>query len=53
MADKFLALLAESPLGGSICQYREEIRPPPDGCRLRGGWTSHFEVVVNVVAAAP
>ena len=43
MADKFLALLAESPLGDSPCQYRGNISPPLDGRWLKGGWTSHFE----------
>jgi hypothetical protein len=43
MADKLIALLAESPLGDSPCQYRGNISPPLDGRWLKGGWTSHFE----------
>jgi hypothetical protein len=43
MADKFIALLAESPLGDAPCQYRGNISPPLDGRWLKGGWTSHFE----------
>ena len=43
MADKFVALLAESPLGDAPCQYRGNISPPLDARWLRGGWTSHFE----------
>jgi hypothetical protein len=39
----FLALLAESPLGDSRCQYRGNISPPLDARWHRGGWTSHFE----------
>jgi hypothetical protein len=43
MADNFLGLLAESPLGDSPCRYRGNISPPLDGRWLKGGWTSHFE----------
>ncbi len=43
MADKFVALLSESPLGDSPCQYRGNISPPLDARWLKGGWTSHFE----------
>ncbi len=43
MADKFIALLAESPLGDARCQYRGNISPPLDARWHKGGWTSHFE----------
>ena len=43
MADQFIALLAESPLGEAPCQYRGNISPPLDSRWLKGGWTSHFE----------
>jgi hypothetical protein len=43
MDEKFLALLAESPLGESGCRYRGNISPPLDARWHRGGWTSHFE----------
>ncbi len=43
MTDQFIALLAESPLGDSPCQYRGNISPPLDARWLKGGWTSHFE----------
>lgn len=43
MDDKFLALLAESPLGVVACRYRGNISPPLDARWHLGGWTSHFE----------
>lgn len=43
MAEKFLSLLAESPLGDVACRYRGYISPPLDARWHRGGWTSHFE----------
>jgi hypothetical protein len=47
-----IALLAESPPGDSPCQYLGNISPPLDGRWLKGGWTSHSEVVEILVAAA-
>lgn len=43
MDEKFLALLAESPLGDVACRYWGYISPPLDARWHRGGWTSHFE----------
>jgi len=43
VADRLLALLAESEFAGQRCQYRSTLSPPLDACWLLGGWTCHFQ----------
>lgn len=59
-ADRYLALLTETVLDGSLPSYRGNISPPLDARWLRGGWTSHFlwpaggsEVHLDIFGLAP
>lgn len=60
MAGRFLQLLLETKLDGSLPLYRGHITPPLDTRWLRGGWTSHFvwktdgaEAYLDVFGVAP
>ena len=45
--DELLKLLAETKIAGHSCSYRGNISPPLDARWHRGGWTSHFEWVLD------
>lgn len=45
--DVLLQLLEETKLAGHSCNYRGNISPPLDARWHRGGWTSHFEWVLD------
>ncbi|MBI4606119.1 MAG: hypothetical protein HY721_29485 [Planctomycetes bacterium] len=59
-AERFLSLLSETRLQGSLPSYRGNLSPPLDARWLRGGWTSHFlwkaatdEAHLDVFGVAP